>query len=188
MAGDRISRNDPCPCGSGKKFKHCCIDKGDHPGPAKLLPAAPCRGEAAPPGGDFLGPFGVSDAKLKEVARATPEPAARKERVERLSERTPGPERLETYRLVRQAAVLPDDAAGFLFGHAAEMLSGEGGFNELDRHIVALLRRHGQDDLADLVTRDRLEYDRRYERGRQFFHGPPDEHLAARLREMGVID
>ena len=20
-------RNDPCPCGSGKKFKHCCIDK-----------------------------------------------------------------------------------------------------------------------------------------------------------------
>ncbi|MDE6968157.1 MAG: SEC-C domain-containing protein, partial [Eubacterium sp.] len=20
-------RNDPCPCGSGKKFKHCCINK-----------------------------------------------------------------------------------------------------------------------------------------------------------------
>jgi hypothetical protein len=20
-----MSRNDPCPCGSGKKFKHCCI-------------------------------------------------------------------------------------------------------------------------------------------------------------------
>jgi uncharacterized protein YecA (UPF0149 family) len=23
----RIGRNDPCPCGSGKKFKHCCMDK-----------------------------------------------------------------------------------------------------------------------------------------------------------------
>jgi hypothetical protein len=20
-----LSRNDPCPCGSGKKFKHCCL-------------------------------------------------------------------------------------------------------------------------------------------------------------------
>jgi preprotein translocase subunit SecA len=21
---DKIGRNDPCPCGSGKKYKHCC--------------------------------------------------------------------------------------------------------------------------------------------------------------------
>jgi hypothetical protein len=21
----RVGRNDPCPCGSGKKFKHCCF-------------------------------------------------------------------------------------------------------------------------------------------------------------------
>lgn len=25
--GRKIGRNDPCPCGSGKKFKQCCIDK-----------------------------------------------------------------------------------------------------------------------------------------------------------------
>jgi SEC-C motif-containing protein len=25
--GPRVGRNDPCPCGSGKKFKKCCIDK-----------------------------------------------------------------------------------------------------------------------------------------------------------------
>ena len=24
MSHDRISRNAPCPCGSGKKYKHCC--------------------------------------------------------------------------------------------------------------------------------------------------------------------
>ena len=23
-AGQKIGRNDPCPCGSGKKFKKCC--------------------------------------------------------------------------------------------------------------------------------------------------------------------
>ena len=25
--GQRTSRNDPCPCGSGKKFKQCCLRK-----------------------------------------------------------------------------------------------------------------------------------------------------------------
>lgn len=24
MDEDRVGRNDPCPCGSGKKYKHCC--------------------------------------------------------------------------------------------------------------------------------------------------------------------
>ena len=27
-AGQRIGRNDPCPCGSGKKHKQCCLRKG----------------------------------------------------------------------------------------------------------------------------------------------------------------
>lgn len=26
--GERIGRNDPCPCGSGKKYKNCCYRKG----------------------------------------------------------------------------------------------------------------------------------------------------------------
>jgi hypothetical protein len=25
----RTGRNDPCTCGSGKKYKHCCARKGD---------------------------------------------------------------------------------------------------------------------------------------------------------------
>ncbi len=24
----QVGRNDPCPCGSGKKFKKCCMSKG----------------------------------------------------------------------------------------------------------------------------------------------------------------
>lgn len=26
---DKVGRNDPCPCDSGKKFKKCCIDSVD---------------------------------------------------------------------------------------------------------------------------------------------------------------
>lgn len=27
VKGDRVGRNDPCPCGSGKKYKKCCLSK-----------------------------------------------------------------------------------------------------------------------------------------------------------------
>ncbi len=27
-AGSRLGRNDPCPCGSGKKYKQCCLKSG----------------------------------------------------------------------------------------------------------------------------------------------------------------
>ena len=26
-AGPKVGRNDPCSCGSGKKYKKCCLDK-----------------------------------------------------------------------------------------------------------------------------------------------------------------
>ena len=26
-AHPKVGRNDPCPCGSGKKYKHCCLGK-----------------------------------------------------------------------------------------------------------------------------------------------------------------
>ncbi len=29
MSSKKIGRNDPCPCGSGKKYKHCCSQKGN---------------------------------------------------------------------------------------------------------------------------------------------------------------
>ena len=28
----KIGRNDPCPCGSGKKFKNCCMKTGEFDG------------------------------------------------------------------------------------------------------------------------------------------------------------
>jgi hypothetical protein len=32
----RTGRNDPCPCGSGKKFKQCCASKKDQSSPVLL--------------------------------------------------------------------------------------------------------------------------------------------------------
>lgn len=31
MSNTKIGRNDPCPCGSGKKFKHCCMGRAHNP-------------------------------------------------------------------------------------------------------------------------------------------------------------
>jgi uncharacterized protein YecA (UPF0149 family) len=28
-AEPKIGRNDPCPCGSGRKYKKCCLGKDD---------------------------------------------------------------------------------------------------------------------------------------------------------------
>lgn len=28
---EKTGRNDPCPCGSGKKFKNCCLNKSATP-------------------------------------------------------------------------------------------------------------------------------------------------------------
>jgi uncharacterized protein YecA (UPF0149 family) len=30
--GKKVGRNDPCPCGSGKKYKKCCLLKETHAG------------------------------------------------------------------------------------------------------------------------------------------------------------
>ncbi len=29
MAADKVGRNDPCPCGSGRKYKQCCANKAE---------------------------------------------------------------------------------------------------------------------------------------------------------------
>ena len=29
---EKLGRNDPCPCGSMRKFKNCCLRRGDHDG------------------------------------------------------------------------------------------------------------------------------------------------------------
>ena len=55
----KAGRNDPCPCGSGKKFKKCCLTKsesavsvalGNHPGDAPSPPLSrQISQESSPP-------------------------------------------------------------------------------------------------------------------------------------------
>ena len=206
MVRQKISRNDPCPCGSGKKYKHCCYGKDidwsarDRITQRPKLPRLPDNGKEA-----FLGPFHVVDTKLKSIAKGHPNSAAWKNLVERLSDATTAEDRMKTYKALREAKVLADEAAEFLFVWAIQWMPSEGNQSaltlsddvkideervsqSLDQHTVSLLRKFGVDDLAEMYSNHRLEFDRHHERGRQFFFGPPDERLAKTLKEKGIID
>ena len=56
-------RNDPCPCGSGKKYKRCCLGQGEKAAPERLSPQF--RFEPGSYGGP--GAFVPSIACLKQV-------------------------------------------------------------------------------------------------------------------------
>jgi hypothetical protein len=51
----RPGRNEPCRCGSGRKYKHCCLEKDDKKAAAKRAkaaaeaPAQPSDEAPAPP-------------------------------------------------------------------------------------------------------------------------------------------
>jgi hypothetical protein len=37
MITQKVKRNDPCPCGSGKKYKQCCMNKDQAPSRARAI-------------------------------------------------------------------------------------------------------------------------------------------------------
>ncbi len=43
----KTGRNDPCPCGSGKKYKHCCLTAAAAPAPAIVAPLDPSERDEA---------------------------------------------------------------------------------------------------------------------------------------------
>src|SRR5262245_22094438 len=63
-----IGRNDPCPCGSGKKFKRCCLDRGVPPSPKVKQDEGPSPRFRFEPG-SYGGPGGYvpSIACLKQA-------------------------------------------------------------------------------------------------------------------------
>jgi len=63
LKGTRPGRNDPCPCGSGKKFKKCCLGRNEEAGAA--APSPRFRFEPGSYGGP--GAFMPSIACLKQV-------------------------------------------------------------------------------------------------------------------------
>ena len=55
----KIGRNDPCPCGSGRKYKHCCL-------PSDEAAHAPFRADA---GADGMGPLSEEEARQMMLAQ-----------------------------------------------------------------------------------------------------------------------
>jgi hypothetical protein len=51
----RPGRNEPCPCGSGRKYKHCCLEKDDGLAKAARAAAAAEAAEAAAPSAAAVG-------------------------------------------------------------------------------------------------------------------------------------
>jgi hypothetical protein len=47
MGASPVGRNDPCPCGSGKKYKKCCLAKHEAARPSVQEPAGPGAGHNA---------------------------------------------------------------------------------------------------------------------------------------------
>ena len=129
----------------------------------------------------------------------------------------PAEDRLAATRVVRDLGALPPDAILFLLAQplldlASDELmrdrdltaryeerfevedSDEGTaamaeYNrEADAITAALFREQGEPGLAHLYLTDRRTFDRRLERGRQHFFGPPSGAHAAYLRSKGIID
>lgn len=70
----KVGRNDPCPCGSGKKYKNCCMSKEKPAGSAarKKLTAKWINAPAGPnlierAFGEVIAPMGQGFKSLKKV-------------------------------------------------------------------------------------------------------------------------
>lgn len=61
MTSNKVGRNDPCPCGSGKKFKHCCEQTG----------TVPALKQSAPTG--FSVPHALQTAMMHHQAGKLPQ-------------------------------------------------------------------------------------------------------------------
>jgi tetratricopeptide (TPR) repeat protein len=77
MVSHKIGRNDPCPCGSGKKYKQCCEQTGanpTHPNTAPQLsqPVSPQQALQSAMAQHQAGNLMQAEALYKQVLRAMP--------------------------------------------------------------------------------------------------------------------
>ncbi len=71
MPKEEPGRNDPCPCGSGKKYKKCCLARHEVQAP-KALPAhdhAECSPHDHLRAGVLHVPAGLTDAEIREYVQ-----------------------------------------------------------------------------------------------------------------------
>ena len=163
-------------------------------------------------------PMQVSDADVKAItvflaSTATPERGG----LVYLDAVLPAEDRLAATRVVRDLGALPPDAILYLLAqplldlasdhlmrdrdltaryedrfeveNSEEWTAAMVEYNrEADAITAALFRAQGESGLACFYLTDRRGFDRRMERGRQHFFGPPTGAHAAYLRSKGIID
>src|SRR5947208_10521364 len=128
----------------------------------------------------------------------------------------PAEHRLAAVRVIRDLGALPPDAVFYLLAEplldlasdqlrdrdlteryeerfevedSAEWTAAMAEYNdEADAITAAIFRAQGEPGLAHLYLRDRRVFDRRVERGRQHFFGPPSGAHAAYLRSKRIIE
>jgi len=70
MSAQRIGRNDPCPCGSGKKYKRCCLPQDEAQAAASRPPVIPDDGPDARERAAADPPLDFSDELTEAEERA----------------------------------------------------------------------------------------------------------------------
>src|SRR5947207_8222543 len=163
-------------------------------------------------------PTSVSDPDVKAItvflaSTATPERGG----LPYLDAVLPAEDRLAATRVVRDLGALPPDAILYLLAQplldlasdhllrdrdltarydarfevedSDEWMAAMAEYNrEADAITAALFRAQGGAGLAHLYLTDRRGFDRRMERARQHFFGPPSGAHAAYLRSKGILD
>ncbi|HLW65588.1 MAG TPA: hypothetical protein VKS79_09740 [Gemmataceae bacterium] len=156
------------------------------------------------------------NAKLTEIAAATPTPPSWHETWASLTPQSSPQEHLAVYRAILASGSVPAEAGLFLVAQIFDLITDERApealrlveehletirrkygldedasalgadvppeyrkamqrcHDEWDALYLAALEEHGEHDLARLFQENRLEFDRRYEEGRQFFHRQQD--------------
>jgi hypothetical protein len=140
------------------------------------------------------------------------------ERLKALGERATFRDKLEAYKAVREADAVDPYLAFFSIAHllmnaaedrvlADKTLEGisehldtidsasheasalERGWNVVHDDVIEhCFRENGEDSMADLYRDNRIEFERRYELGRQQIFGPPNKEMEEYLRSRGILD
>jgi hypothetical protein len=65
---EKVGRNEPCPCGSGRKYKKCCLGLAPRAAPASAMSLLPGQRLVEVDGEMLVTSAGVSDEEAREAA------------------------------------------------------------------------------------------------------------------------
>lgn len=169
MPKDAPGRNDPCPCGSGKKYKKCCLSRDQTQGSKVIHPHGHADHAGCSPhdhlrAGVLHLPEGLTDAEVRQYVERIDRWAnaardaldeGRLEEAERLADqvRAEYPDQVDGYHIrarIRVAQMRWDEAAeGFEQAISIALKHRE----DYDEEFIEKLRRDGEQARANLQRR-----------------------------------